>query len=117
MTAAMLPKNDPRNIFISFLPVFSPAFSDFQSSQACYSVLAAESICLPCAHSRRVPRHCADREIRTHFLKTRFRNTFDRQQVFHFLKGAALLAEVDDGFCGARTDSRYLLQLLHRRGV
>ncbi len=46
----------------------------------------------------RLLRRCADRQIWTHFLQALFGNTFHREKVVNFLKGAALLAEIYDGF-------------------
>src|ERR1700735_188670 len=59
----------------------------------------------------------ADRDVRTHFLEPRFRNSFNREQVLDSLKRAALLAEIYNSLRGARADAGYLLKLLRRRSV
>jgi hypothetical protein len=62
-------------------------------------------------------RRWTDRKIRTHFFEPSFRDAFDRQKILDFSKGSALLADIYNCFRGARTNSRYLLELFRRRGV
>jgi hypothetical protein len=76
---------------------------------------------IPRSHRRqllcRAPVQSRGRAIGTHFLQTPFGNTLNRQKVVNFPKGAAVWADIYDGFCGAEANTGYLLRLVCGGGV
>src|ERR1700689_298325 len=124
MITAMIAKKDTRDVFIRFAPNIFRSLS----SKSSYAPFDATSIfaCLkPCRNLRtksaeklrRLLRSWTVRKIRTHFFEPRLLDALDREEVFDFLKRAALFADIYNRLRGARADSGHLLKLLHRRGV
>ena len=67
----------------------------------------------------RMPVGCcwSDRDVGTQLFEFCFGNSFDREEVFYALEGAAAISEVDDRFGGVWTDAGESFELGDCGGV